>query len=224
MNSRIVVADDHEIVRKGLCALLQQHPRLEVCEEARDGAEAVEKVEAFQPHVAVLDVMMPRMNGVEAIKEIRKRCPKTNVLVLTLYDSEHIIHSVLDAGARGLILKTDAGRELVAAVETIRNGGTYFTAKVANIILKGFLNDHSGGRRPALTTREVEVVRLIAAGKTTKELADLLGMSVKTAETHRANVMRKLQLRSTGELVLYAVRNEIYRLPEENQSDTVLAA
>jgi len=223
MSSRILVADDHEIVRKGLCALLQRGPGWGICEEARDGFEAIEKVEACRPQVAILDVKMPRLNGVEATREIRKRCPKTGVLVLTLYESERIIHSVLEAGARGFILKTDAGRELVSAVDTLAHGGTYFTPKVSNTVLKGFLKDQRGASWPALTPREVEVVRLIAGGKTTKEVADLLGMSVKTAETHRGNVMRKLQLRSTGELVLYAVRNEIYRLPEDAHDASIAA-
>ncbi len=211
---RILVADDHEVVRKGLVALLQQQPNWEVCGEAGDGREAVEKTRELRPDVVILDIGMPSLNGLEATRQILKLNPQAKVLILTLHDSDQVVRDVLNAGARGFLLKSDAARDLVAAVEALRRDKTYFTSKVAAMVLEGYLK---GGAGPApattgrnrLTPREREIVQLLAEGKSTKEVAVVLGLSVKTAETHRSNIMRKLQLHSVSDLVLYAVRNNI---------------
>ncbi|HXW91448.1 MAG TPA: response regulator transcription factor [Terriglobales bacterium] len=211
---RILVADDHEVVRKGLVALLQQQPNWEVCGEAGDGREAVEKTRELRPDVLILDIGMPSLNGLEATRQILKLNPQARVLILTLHDSDQVVRDVLNAGARGFLLKSDAARDLVAAVEALRRDKTYFTSKVAAMVLEGYLRNGTGpvpasAGRNRLTPREREIVQLLAEGKSTKEVAVVLGLSVKTAETHRSNIMRKLQLHSVSDLVLYAVRNNI---------------
>jgi DNA-binding NarL/FixJ family response regulator len=215
MSFRIFVADDHEVVRRGLCALLQAQPDWEVCGEAADGREALEKTQKLKPDVIILDIGMPSLNGLEATRQILKINPQTKILILTLHDSDQVVREVLNAGARGFLLKSDAARDLVAAVEALRRDKTYFTSKVAAMVLEGFLKNGTPTSVPApptrgrLTPREREIVQLLAEGKSTKEVAVALGLSVKTAETHRSNIMRKLELHSVSDLVLYAVRNNI---------------
>lgn len=221
MPFRILVADDHEVVRRGLCALLRNQPEWEVCGEASDGREAVEKVLTSKPEVVILDIGMPNLNGLEATRQILKANPHIKVLILTLHDSDQVVQEVLNAGARGFLLKTDAARDLVAAVEALRRGKTYFTPKVAAMVLAGYLQRESGTApespaRSRLTPREREVVQLLAEGKSSKEVAVALGLSVKTAETHRSNIMRKLELHSVSDLVLYAVRNNIVHMVQPN--------
>jgi DNA-binding NarL/FixJ family response regulator len=211
---RILVADDHEVVRKGLIALLEQQPEWQVCGEAGDGREAIEKAKKWMPDLIIMDLSMPGMNGLEATRQIVRANPATKVLILTLHDSEQVIPDVLDAGARGFILKSDPALDVVAGVEALRRGKTYFTSKVASIVLEGYLKRATGGtpgtmERHQLTPREREVVQLLAEGCSTKEVAVALGLCIKTAETHRSNIMRKLQLHSVSDLVLYAVRNNI---------------
>jgi DNA-binding NarL/FixJ family response regulator len=211
------VADDHEVVRRGLCSLLRSQPEWEVCGEAGDGREAVEKVLTLKPNVAILDIGMPNLNGLEATRQILKADPHVKVLILTLHDSDRVVQEALNAGARGFLLKTDAARDLVAAVEAVRKDKTYFTPKVAALVLDGYLRPDNGTvpespARSRLTPREREVVQLLAEGKSSKEVAVVLGLSVKTAETHRANIMRKLKLHSVSDLVLYAVRNNIVHM------------
>lgn len=215
MALRILVADDHEVVRRGLCALLRSQPDWEVCGEASDGREAVEKVPILKPEIVILDVGMPNLNGLEATRQILKANSQIKILILTLHDSDQIVQEVLNAGARGFLLKTDAARELVAAVEALRRNKIYFTPKVAAMVLDGYLRPHEPNSpsplkaRNRLTPREREIVQLLAEGKSSKEVATALGLSVKTAETHRSNIMRKLDLHSVSDLVLYAVRNNI---------------
>ena len=210
---RILVADDHEVVRKGLVALLQQRD-WQVCGEAAEGRDAVEKALQLKPDVIILDLGMPNLNGLEATRQILKANPQARILILTLHDSDQVVREVLNAGARGFLLKSDAARDLVAAVEALGQDKTYFTSRVAAMVLEGFLKAGEPGAAPTpgrnrLTPREREVVQLLAEGKSTKEVAVSLGLSVKTAETHRSNIMRKLQLHSVSDLVLYAVRNNI---------------
>lgn len=215
MPFRILVADDHEIVRRGLCALLRAQPDWEVCGEASNGREAVEKTLQLRPEVVILDIGMPSLNGLEATRQILKANAQTKILILTLHDSDQIVQEVLDAGARGFLLKSDAARDLVAAVEALRRGKISFTPRVASMVLDGYLRRDSPltpEEAPAhgrLTSREREVVQLLAEGKSSKEVAVALGLSVKTAETHRSNIMRKLELHSVADVVLYAVRNNI---------------
>ena len=211
---RILVADDHEVVRKGLLALLHGQRDWEVCGEAAEGRDAVEKTLRLKPDVVILDLGMPNLNGLEAARQILKANPQARILILTLHDSDQVVREVLNAGARGFLLKSDAARDLVAAVDALRHDKTYFTSRVASMVLEGFLKTDPPGTLPGsgrnrLTPREREVVQLLAEGRSTKEVATDLGLSVKTAETHRSNIMRKLQLHSVSDLVLYAVRNNI---------------
>jgi DNA-binding NarL/FixJ family response regulator len=211
---RLLVADDHEIVRKGLRTLLEEQPGWKVEAEANDGRDAVKKASELKPDIAVMDIGMPSLNGLEATRQILKSAGRTKVLILTMHESDPLIREVLDAGARGYLLKTDASRDLVAAVDALRRNKTFFTSKVAQMILDGYLNkktqpedaESANGR---LTPRQREIVQLLAEGKSSKEVAAALGLSVKTAETHRANIMRRLNCHSVSELVRYAIRSQI---------------
>jgi len=220
MSFRILVADDHEVVRKGLCALLRGQGDWEVCGEAANGREAVDKAINLKPEVVILDIGMPSLNGLEATRQILKAVPQVKVLILTLHDSDQVVQEVLNAGARGFLLKSDAARDLVAAVEALRRDKIYFTPRVASMVLDGYLRRNKPGAEPPLpgrsrlTPREREIVQLLAEGKSSKEVAVVLGLSVKTAETHRSNIMRKLELHSVSDLVMYAVRNNIVQVAE----------
>jgi len=209
-NLRILIADDHEIVRQGLRSLVESHPGWEVCAEAVDGWDSVHKARELKPDVAALDIGMPNLNGLDAAREILRDNPKTKVLFLTIYDTEQAIKTAVQVGAKGLILKSDAARELVVAVEAIQRNSTYFTSQMSQAVLRP---DLRGNRRSpekdTLTKREKQVIQLLAEGKSTKDVAATLNLSVKTAETHRSNIMSKLGLHSVSELVLYAVRNSI---------------
>ena len=211
MSLRILVADDHHVVRTGLRTLLETESGWEVCAEAANGREAVEKAKELKPDVAVLDISMPLLNGVEATRQIRKLSPKTEVLILTMHDSESLIQEVLGAGARGYILKDDADRSLIAAVKSLERHKPYLSTRVSEVFSKTVLSPNSDSPldRRRLTPREREILQLLAEGKSNKEIGNILGISVKTAETHRANIMLKLDFHSITELVRYAVRNKI---------------
>ena len=213
---RILLADDHEVVRAGLRALLEEQQGWEVVAEAVDGREAVEKATKLKPDAVVIDIAMPSLNGLEAVRQIVKAVPHARVLVLTMYDSDPLIQQVLQAGARGYLLKSDAGRDLVSAIDALRRNKTFFTPKVSQMVLEGYLDKNPREKEPEseaeslrLTGRQREIVQLLAEGKSSKEVAAVLGLSVKTAETHRANIMRKLDCHSVTELVRYAIRNHI---------------
>jgi DNA-binding NarL/FixJ family response regulator len=210
---RILVADDHDIVRRGLKALLTTHPGWDIVGEAKTGREAVTLTEQLQPGIVVMDISMPELNGLEACLRIHKAFPKIAILILTSHFSEQLFTDIMEAGARGYIMKSDADRDLLSAVEALAAKRTFFTAAAADSLLHGFSNDLSvpepGSVRHRITSREREVVQLLAEGKTSKEVAVALGISVKTAETHRANIMRKLEMHSVSEVVRYAVKNQI---------------
>jgi len=209
---RILIADDHEVARRGIRALLETHPGWQVCGEAVDGREAVALAQQLKPDLVLLDIAMPGLNGLDATRQILAAAPQTRVLILTMHDSEQVVREVLAAGALGFLLKSDAGRDLVAAVEALQHRRTFFTTRVAQLVLEGYLHPVADGdhaSRGVLTPREREVIQLLAEGKTTKEVAVTLNLSVKTAETHRTNLMRKLDLHSVVDLTLYAVRNGI---------------
>jgi len=210
---QILVADDHEIVRRGLRALLESNAGWNVT-EAADGQEVVETAKRLRPDVVVLDVTMPRLSGLEAARRIRAASPASEILILTMHESEQVVREVLAAGARGYLLKSDAGRDLIEAVQTIASHRPYFTSSIASIVLDGYVKAVTGNEggsllRNRLSGRELEVVQLLAEGQSNKEVAATLGISVKTAETHRANIMRKLDLKSLSDLVRYAIRNRI---------------
>jgi DNA-binding NarL/FixJ family response regulator len=212
---RILIADDHEVARRGIRSLLEAHPGWEICGEAKDGREAVECANKLKPDLVLLDIGMPRLNGLDAARQILATCPETRILILTMHDSDQVVRDVLAVGARGFLLKSDAGRDLVAAVEALQHQRTFFTTKVAQMVLDGYLHVDSETDRQArhvLTPREREVIQLLAEGRTTKEVAVTLNLSVKTAETHRTNLMRKLDLHSVADLTRYAVRNGIVQV------------
>lgn len=209
---RILIADDHDVARKGIRCLLEDHPGWEICGEAKDGREAVELVSQLRPNVVLMDIAMPGLNGLDAARQILATQPQISILILTMHDSEQVLREVLAVGARGFLLKSDSGRELVSAVEALQQHRTFFTARVTQMVLDGYLNPNPKPDQPCrhiLTPREREVIQLLAEGKTTKEVAATLHLSVKTAETHRTNLMRKLNLHSVADLTLYAVRNSI---------------
>jgi DNA-binding NarL/FixJ family response regulator len=214
MPVRILVADDHQVVRTGLRALLESKTGWQVCAEASNGREAVEKAGQLKPDVAVLDIGMPLLNGVEATRQIRKLSPQTEILILTMHDSEQLVQEVLAAGAHGYILKDDADRNLIAAVDALRRHKPYLSSRVSEAASNAGSSSEDGSKfsqasRSRLTPREREIVQLLAEGKSNKEIAGYLGISVKTAETHRANIMLKLDFHSLADLVRYAVRNNI---------------
>ena len=209
---KLLIADDHEVVRRGIRALIQEQAGWQIAAEANDGRDAVTKAAECQPDVAILDITMPSLNGLDAAKQIAKLAPRTKILILTIHDSDQLIPKVLEAGARGYILKTDAGRDLIVAVKALLSNKTFFTPKVAQIVMDGYLGKKPrsvGEEFSQITGREREVVQLLAEGKSSKEVANALGISVKTAETHRANIMRKLEMHSVSELVRYAVKNQM---------------
>jgi DNA-binding NarL/FixJ family response regulator len=209
---RILVADDHEVVRRGIAAQIAQCPDWEVIAEATNGLEAVELALRLEPEVIVLDFSMPELNGLAAARRILEALPEARILILTVHESEQVVREVLSAGAQGYVLKSDAGRTLMAALEALLQGGTFFTPKVGKMVLDGYLSNPAAPESApawALSPREREIVQLLAEGKSNKEVANALGISVKTAETHRSNIMRKSGLGSLAELVRYAIRNRI---------------
>jgi DNA-binding NarL/FixJ family response regulator len=221
-----LIADDHEVVRRGMCALLQAHEGWEICGEAIDGRDAVEKARQLKPDVVILDVGMPNLNGLAATRQLSQQSSKYKIIVLTIDDSDEVIREALDAGARGFVLKSDAARDLVAAVEALERNRMFFTPRVNDMVLAGFLNTGYNGsgnqvpKLPKLTEREREVIQLVAEGKSSKEVASLLNLSTKTAETHRSNIMRKLGFHSVRDLVLYAVKNKIIQVQMPLQGET----
>lgn len=210
---RLLVVDDHAVVRRGVRALLESRPDWEVCGEAADGPEAIRNAAELKPDIVVLDISLPGLNGLEATTRILKESPESEVLILTMHHSEELAQQVIKAGARGYVLKSDADQSLVAAVEKLSQHQTFFTSRVAEFVLDSGSGETTGhvvedpSRR--MTSREREIVQLVAEARSTKEVASQLGISVKTVEAHRTNVMRKLRLRSVSELVRYAIRNGI---------------
>lgn len=218
MRLRILIADDHELVRRGLSSLLQAQEGWEVCAEASDGREAVEKAKQLKPDVVILDIGMPNLNGLAATRQLAQHDPSLKIIVLTITDSDQVIREALNAGARGFVLKSDAARDLVTAIESLQRGQMFFTPRVNEMVLAGFLEKGVVAARgappkfPSLTPREREVIQLLAEGKSSKEVATMLNLSTKTAETHRSNIMRKLGFHCIRDLVLYAVKNNIIQV------------
>jgi DNA-binding NarL/FixJ family response regulator len=210
---RILIADDHEVVRAGLRALLESVAGWTVCAEVGDGRSAVVEAREQAPDVAIIDIGMKQMNGLEATRAIRKVCPQLPVLILSLHDTDQHVTEALAAGASGYVIKADAGKELIRAVVSLAAGQPFFSSGVAATVARSGWVPHSPRapkRTPsALTQREWEIVQLLAEGKNNRETGELLKISVKTVETHRARIMSKLRLQSFAEMVLYAVRNHI---------------
>jgi DNA-binding NarL/FixJ family response regulator len=211
---RILIADDHSVVRAGLRTLLESREGWQVCAEASDGRDAVDKATNLKPEVAVVDIGMPLLNGVEATRRIRAASPTTEVLILTMHESDDLVQQVIQAGARGYILKDDADRVLIAAVDSASQHKPYFSTRLATPVPSDPGASRSDTPKPSrarLTPREREILQLLAEGKSNKEVAGLLGISVNTAEAHRANIMLKLGVHSLAELVHYAIRNQIIK-------------
>jgi DNA-binding NarL/FixJ family response regulator len=215
MPLRILLADDHEIVRRGLRAVLEAESDWEVMDEAGNGLEAVEMAERYKPDVVLMDISMPELNGLEAARRIRRTQPNVEVLFLTMHESEQMIREGMDAGGRGFLLKSDAGHELVPAVKSVSRHKAFFSPTIRAM---GF-SAADGRSLPkdcnratqtgGLTSRERQVVQLLAEGKSTKDVATVLNITFKTAATHRTNILRKLELHSLADLVRYAIRNGI---------------
>jgi DNA-binding NarL/FixJ family response regulator len=210
---RILIADDHSVVRAGLRTLLESKPGWEVCAESPDGRDAIEKATKLKPDIAILDIGMPLLNGVETTRRIRAASPATEILILTMHESDDLVQQVVEAGARGYILKDDADRVLLAAVDSVRQHKPYFSTRVSTPPAEEPAPPATDPSRSRLrlTPREREILQLLAEGKSNKEVASLLGIAVNTAEAHRANIMLKLNLRSLAELVHYAIRNNIVK-------------
>jgi DNA-binding NarL/FixJ family response regulator len=206
--TRILIADDHVVVRSGLRTILEAHPNWEVVAEASDGKEAISKAIEAEPDVAVIDYSLPIVNGIEVTRQIRARLPKTEVLIFTMHDNQTLIEDLLEAGARGYLLKSDAKANLIGAIEALATHKPFFTGNVSEALLRSYVKGSKRAVSP-LTDRERTIVQLIAEGHSNKEIAQLLGISLKTVETHRAAVMSKLNLSSLAALVRYAIRNKI---------------
>jgi len=211
-NVRILIADDHELIRRGLVSALSDRPEWTIVAEAADGRQACELAARLTPDIAVLDLTMPELNGLDVTRQIRASSPKTRILIVTAHESEQLIRDVLDAGAMGYVLKSDAGRVLVQAIEALLDERPFFTSKVARFVLEGYLRsgeDSVTQAAVALSPRERHIVQLLAEGNNNKEVARALQLSVKTVETHRSNIMRKMEFGSLADLVRYAIRNKI---------------
>jgi two-component system response regulator NreC len=211
---RILLADDHTVVRQGLRKVLEERPDWQVVAEAGDGREAVRLAEQHKPDVAVLDVAMPLLNGVEATRQIVKRVPGTRVLVLSMHSDEAYVTQILKAGAAGYLLKDSADVDLIQAVSAVSHGKSFFSPAVARLMLDDYVRqrgEHATDRYESLSDREREIFQLVAEGKANKEIAALLFISSSTVETHRARIMEKLDVHSAAEIVLYAVRRGVIR-------------
>jgi DNA-binding NarL/FixJ family response regulator len=210
---RVLLADDHDIVRRGLRDMIEEQRGWQICAEATNGRQAVELALRERPDIALLDLSMPELNGLEATRQIRKESPETEILIFTMHETEQLVREVIYAGARGYVLKSDGAQHLVAAMEALAHHRPFFTSKVSETILAGFLesarqaDDAAAGG--VLTAREREIVQLLAEGRSNRDVATILVISVKTVETHRAAIMRKLGINSIVELVHYAVRNKL---------------
>jgi DNA-binding NarL/FixJ family response regulator len=202
---RILIADDHGIVRSGLRLLLERQPDIEVVAEAADGAEAREMAVRERPDLAILDVKMPKLTGLQATREIKKQAPEVAVLILSMHDDERYLFEALKAGASGYVLKTQADADLVAAIRAVQRGEPFLTPAAQQVLIRDVL-ERGTDRDEELTPREEEIVKLVAEAHTTRQIAEILHLSEKTVENHRANAMRKLGMRDRVELVRYAIR------------------
>jgi DNA-binding NarL/FixJ family response regulator len=208
---RIIIVDDHAIVRRGVRALLESQPGWEVSGEAATGREVVELAGRLQPDIVVMDLGLPGLNGLDATRQVLKVSPRTEVVMLTMHHSEELARDALQAGARGYVLKSDADQNLIAAIDSLRQHKPFLAPTVTEFVLDDYLRrseDDTGAHAP-VTPRERQIIQLLAEGSSNKEAASALGVSVKTVEAHRGNIMRKLRLRSASDLVRYAIRNKI---------------
>ena len=210
---RILLADDHKVVRQGTRALLSTMPEWQIVGEADNGRDAVSLTATLKPDIVILDISMPKLNGLDATRQIKKNSPDTEVLIFTAQETEQLVHDVFDSGARSYILKTDAAEHLIDALKALSEHKHFFTSRISEIVfarcIQGKKALEGTPEKSRITDREREIVQLLAEGKSSKEIATILGISVRTVETHRATIMKKLGLKSFSELIRYAVRNKI---------------
>ena len=210
---RVLVVDDHAVLREGICALLAQHVDIRVVGQASNGIQALEQVEALQPHIVLMDITMPEMDGLEATRQIKARWPQTRVLVLTQHENKEYALPLLQAGASGYVLKKGGGGELVEAIRAVHTEGAFLHPSVAREMMDRALEQDAGAANaPRLTEREREVLRMVAEGLSSREIADQLCLSAKTVITHRANIMEKLGVHNRAELVKYAIREGLVQV------------
>ena len=212
---RTLIADDHTLLRNGICALLEDEPDIAIVGEASDGREAVRLTDQLKPNVVLMDIAMPLLNGLEATRQIKREHPEINVLVLTMYDNEEYFREMLEVGASGYIIKRAAASELVNAIRAVYRGEAVLSPAITRLLLEDYLNHdmHSQKDDPnALSSREREVLQLIAEGKTSREIAQILNLSVKTVQSHRTSLMQKLDLHDRGDLIKYAIQKKIIEL------------
>ena len=207
---RILIADDHTIVRQGLSRLLEEQPDLKVVGEATDGQKTVEQALALKPDVLIMDIAMPRMNGIEAAKRIRKLLPKTKILILSMYSHEHYIHQLMEAGVSGYLLKDDSGRDIIKAIHAALKDETSLNPAISKVLVESYRSPGKGisrsDRYGQLTNREREVLQLIAEGHSTRQIADMLFVSISTIKSHRAHLMEKLNIDSSVKLIHFAIQ------------------
>ena len=210
---RILLADDHKVVRQGTRALLSVIPEWEIVGEADNGRDAVSLTVELKPDIVILDISMPELNGLDATRQIKKKSPETEVLIFTGQETEELVHDVFDSGARSYIMKTDAADQLIDALKALSEHKHFFTSRISEIVFAQYIQGkralEGNAEKSRITDREREIVQLLAEGKSSKEIATILGISVRTVETHRAAIMKKLGLKSFSELIRYAVRNRI---------------
>jgi two-component system, NarL family, response regulator NreC len=211
----ILIADDHTLLRNGICAILKDEQDMVIVGEANDGREAVRLAGQLKPNVVLMDIAMPLLNGLEATRQIKREHPEINVLVLTMYDNEEYFRKMLEVGASGYIIKRAAATELVAAIHAVHNGEAVLSPAITRLLLEDYLNHDLRNEKDdpnALSSREREVLQLIAEGKTSREIAEILNLSVKTVQSHRTSLMQKLDLHDRGELIKYAIQKKIIEL------------
>jgi two-component system response regulator NreC len=210
---KVLLAEDHTIVRKGILSILSAENEIEVIGEAENGREAVQMVEKLHPDVVVMDISMPILNGLEATRQIKKRFPKMKILILSMHTAEDYVFEILDAGAAGYILKKDAPSELISAIQAAERGDKYLSPSISHVVVNGYLSERKSKpkkeKKDILTSREKEVLQLIAEGHTNRQIAEKLYISIKTVETHRTHIMDKLDIHTAAELTQYALRKGI---------------
>lgn len=209
---KVFLADDHKILRQSLVILLSQQDDIEVIGEAADGVEAFKSILSLKPDIAVIDISIPKLNGIDLAVKLKQESPETKIIILTMHKSEEFVIMALQAGVKGYVLKDNALEELIQSIETVDQGNIFLSQGVTQLVVNGYLKsipNGEGTKSNPISSREREILQLLAEGKSNKEISDILSLSIKTVETHRANIMRKLGFKNIIDLVLYAVRNHI---------------
>lgn len=214
MTIRILITDDHQLFREGIANLLSSSPQIEIVGQAENGQQAIEKARNLKPDIVIMDLSLPIINGVDATRILQNELPGTKVLVLSMHDDKNYIKEALEAGAFGYLFKDCTYDQLIEAIHTVNQGKKYLSDKITEVLIKDYLNkdEEIQDKSPELSERESEILKLIAEGKSTREIADLLFVSVKTVGTHKQHILEKLKLKSTADLIKYAIKKGIVRL------------